>query len=119
LIEIRTHIDEYGFGRLAVGSQEYFSDVILWPDRLRDRWWRKKGHSLCVEDLKEVLENPPERLLIGLGCYGQMKIPAETLSILEERGVELTAMKTGNAVKTWNEWIGESIPSAAGLHLTC
>lgn len=62
-------IDSYEFGRIAVDGKNYTSDVIIFPDKVLDGWWRKNGHSLHLQDLKKVLEAEPkpEVLVVGTG----------------------------------------------------
>jgi hypothetical protein len=118
----KTLISAYRFGSLTIAFRTYTSDLILWPDRVRENWWRNQGHSLSLEDLEEVLADPPERLLIGRGHDGAMQVPAATLAALEERGIKVHAMRTTEAVKLWNDWLqaGERRPKVvAALHLTC
>ncbi|MHA1839475.1 MAG: hypothetical protein ACTSYO_05915 [Candidatus Ranarchaeia archaeon] len=38
-------IDKYEFGCIVIRGQEYTSDVIVFPDRVIDGWWRKERHS--------------------------------------------------------------------------
>jgi hypothetical protein len=119
---VATRIEGYSFGSITIGSRTYTSDILIWPDRVRDGWWRQEGHSLCLDDLKAVLEVPPVWLLIGQGAPGLLKIPAGTRSALEERGIALHVMPTAEAVATWNRWLdeeGEALAAAAGFHLTC
>ncbi len=47
-------IDSYHFGQIVVNGKNYSSDVVIFPDRVRDNWWRKTGHQLCVEDIAEL-----------------------------------------------------------------
>jgi len=114
-------IEAYRFGAMTVGSRVYTSDLLLWPDRVRERWWRREGHSVCLEDLEEVLRNPPERLLLGQGASGLMRLQGSVRAALEERGVAVFTMPTAEAVELWNRWIDEkeSPRIAAGFHLTC
>jgi hypothetical protein len=115
-------IAEYFFGCITIGSQTYTTDVIIRPGRVRDRWWRKQGHSVCLEDVEEILADPPDRLLLGQGHAGLMRVPDDVCSALEKRGIEVVAMPTAEAVKVWNEWLdaeGADLNAAAAFHLTC
>jgi hypothetical protein len=87
-------ITSYEFGKITIAGRAYTADVIIWPDRVRSNWWRKEGHSLCLEDLKDVLSDPPERLLVGRGYYGAMQVPEATRAALAERGIEVHAVET-------------------------
>jgi hypothetical protein len=110
-------IEGYSFGRIVVDGEEQTRDVILLPDRLVTNWWRAEGHSLVLADLDDVLEELPERLVVGTGAHGQMRPEPETLEQLRKRGVDVEALPTGDAVRRY----GELDPShtAAALHLTC
>ena len=78
----------YGFGRPTVDGREETRDVIVLPERIVRGWWRKKGHGLVLEDLDEVLDELPERLLVGTGAYGRMRPDPGALETLRARGIE-------------------------------
>ena len=82
-------IEFYDFGRIVVGGKEYITDLIIFPDRVKDGWWRKQGHRLDIEDIVEVVEARPEILVVGIGYSGLMKVSAETKRRIEEKGIEL------------------------------
>lgn len=117
-----TRIQSYTFGRITIASRVYTSDVIIWPENVKDRWWRRTGHSLSIEDLEAVLHDPPQCLLIGQGANGLMNVPDEIRNMLKEKEIELLAMPTVEAVNLWNRWIeaeGANLNAVAALHLTC
>lgn len=111
-------IDSYDFGRIVIDGKHYSSDLIVFPDKVRDGWWRKEGHRLNVEDLKDVLEAKPEVLVVGTGNSGLMTILPETRKHVESEGIELIAQKTAEACETFNRLV-KSRKVAAALHLTC
>ena len=94
------------------------SDVIVLPDRVIDRWWRKEGHRLHADDLADVVNDGPRLLIVGTGMYGRMKIPKETEAFLKGLGIGLMAMQTTDACRMWNEKDEEG-GVAAAFHLTC
>jgi hypothetical protein len=110
-------IEGYSFGRVLVDGEEHTKDVIVLPNRVVGDWWRRDGHSLVLEDLEEVLEELPERLIVGTGAYGRMRPDPRAIERLRERDVEVESLPTPDAV----ERFGELDPSrtAAALHLTC
>jgi hypothetical protein len=110
-------IDEYSFGRIVVDGEEQTRDVILLPGRLVTNWWRANGHILVLADLADVLEELPERLLVGTGAYAQMRPEPGTLEQLRKRGVEVEALPTDEAVQRYGEL--DPTHTAAALHLTC
>jgi len=112
-------IDEYSFGRIVIDGKTYRQDVIVYPDRVKPNWWRREGHSLCLEDLEEVLRDPPEVLVIGTGYVGLMRVPREVREKLEEMGIQVVVEKTGKAYRTFNKLLSEGRRVVAALHLTC
>jgi hypothetical protein len=111
-------IDSYDFGRIVINGKRYNSDLIVFSDKVRDGWWRKEGHRLHVEDLKDVLEFKPEVLVVGTGYSGLMRIPLETRKYVESEGIEFLAQKTAEACETFNRLV-KSRKVVAALHLTC
>ena len=61
------HIDHYSFGRIGIEGHSYDADVIVFPDHVQERWWRREGHRLAREDLETVLAENPQILVIGTG----------------------------------------------------
>ena len=110
-------IEDYHFGRVLVDGEEHTRDLIALPDRVVGRWWRKEGHRLVLDDLEEVLEDLPERLIVGTGATQQMRPEEETVRALEGRGVSVETMPTDEAVRRYGEL--DPARTAAALHLTC
>jgi hypothetical protein len=110
-------LENYSFGRITVDGEEQTRDLIVLPQRVVTDWWRKEGHSLAMEDLDDVLDELPERLILGCGHDGRLKPDPAVLDALRERGVEVEPMKTGDAVRRYGELKPER--AAAALHLTC
>lgn len=112
-----SRIEGYRFGRVLVDGQEETRDVIVLPGRVVRNWWRKDGHSLVIEDLKEVLDELPGRFVVGTGASGQMEPEPETLDRLRERGIQVDVKRTDEAVRLFSEL--DPATTAAALHLTC
>jgi len=111
-------IESYNFGQIVIKGERYTSDVIIFPDRVKDGWWRKEGHRLCIEDIQEILKEKPKVLVVGTGYAGLMKIPQETRERLKSEGIQLIAENTREACKTYNR-LSKSERIIAALHLTC
>ena len=111
-------IDSYQFGLIVVNGKKYISDVIIFPDGVRDNWWRKTGHQLCLEDIAEVLTENPEVLVVGTGSPGLIEVLAEVRQVVEAQGIELIVEATDKACHTYNR-VCCSRRSVAALHLTC
>jgi len=111
-------IESYSFGRIVVSGREYSRDLIILPGKVRENWWRKEGHRLCLEDLEDVLKEEVEVLVIGTGYYGMMEVPEDVRKELERRGIEVVIERTRRACDIFNKLSG-SKKVAAALHLTC
>jgi hypothetical protein len=109
-------LEGYRFGHLVVDGEEQTRDVIVLPDRVVTNWWRPDGHRLVRDDLKDVREELPDRLVVGTGASGEMRPDPEVVEQLRREGVEVEALPTADAVRR----NGELDPrrTAAALHLT-
>ena len=110
-------IEGYSFGRVVVDGEEHSRDVIVLPQRVVGDWWRRDGHSLVIEDLADVLDELPERLIVGCGADGRLHPHPSVVEALAGRGVEMEALPTDEAVRRYAE--SNPARTAAALHLTC
>ena len=115
------HIDDYSFGRIVIDKITYTSDLIIYPDRIDSKWWRKEGHYLQPADLTDIINAKPDVLIIGTGASGVMKVPEETLKFIKSKGIEVYVEITGKAVELFNKLQSEKSGKRiiAALHLTC
>ena len=111
-------IDSYQLGLISVNGKKYTSDIIIFPDRVRDDWWRKSGHQLCLEDIAEVIAKNPEVLIVGTGVSGLVEVLPEVQQAVDARGIKLIAETTDKACHTYNQ-LCHSQRVVAVLHLTC
>jgi hypothetical protein len=103
-------LEGYSFGRVTADGSEHTEDLIVLPDRVVSGWWRRDGHSEVIDDL-------PERLVVGCGAHSRLRPDPAVVGELERRGVEIEALPTGEAVRRYNEL--DARRAAAALHLTC
>ncbi len=111
-------IDSYQFGQVVVNGKKYISDVIIFPDRVRDNWRRRTGHQLWVEDIAEVITENPEVLVVGSGSSGLVKVLPEVQQVVEAQGIKLIVEATDRACHTYNQ-LCCSQRAVAALHITC
>lgn len=111
-------IESYKFGKIVIDGKTYRSDLIIYEDKIDDNWWRRKGHSLCPDDIQEIIDAKPDILIVGTGYSGLMKVPRKTEKFIEEEGIQLIAEKTTKAVETYND-LSRDKRVVAALHLTC
>jgi hypothetical protein len=113
------NIDDYQFGCIVIGGKSYTSDVIVFPDRVKEGWWRNEGHELCPADLWEVVQEKPEVLVVGTGKSGLMRVLPKTEEYLEQQGIRLQVERTAQACQTFNRLSRSGEKVVAALHLTC
>ncbi|MHC1599593.1 MAG: Mth938-like domain-containing protein [Candidatus Methanospirareceae archaeon] len=111
-------INSYDFGRIVIDGTVFATDVIIFPDRVEDNWWRRDGHILHVADIESVVEEKPEVLIVGTGKYGIMKVLSQTREYIESKGIELIVEPTEKACEIYNR-ISQAKKVVAALHLTC
>ena len=114
-------IEAYDFGVMVVDGKRYTSDLIVFPGKVLSGWWRREGHQICVEDLREVLSATPapEVLVVGTGYSGLVRVLPEVEKALKERGIKLIAQPTREAYKTFNELLKAGKRVVGAFHLTC
>lgn len=112
-------INDYHFGSITINDRNYRSDVIIYPDKVDANWWRKEGHALYRMDIKEIISQNPEILIVGTGAYGVLKVSKEVYDIAAEKGIELVVHKTAEACKEFNRLSQSGKKIIAALHLTC
>src|SRR4029450_10897864 len=87
-------LEDYSFGRIVVDGEEQTRDLIVLPGRVHLNWWRREGHSLAIEDLSEVEDALPDKLILGTGAHGQLRPPRPVIEELERRGIDVEVLRT-------------------------
>jgi len=112
-------VNSYTFGRIVINGKTYTNDVIVGSDFLKVNWWRKEGHRVQLEDIKEIIEYRPEVVVFGTGANGRVSVDKEVFRKLEEIGAEVIAERTDRAVKIYNELLKKGKRVLLAAHLTC
>ena len=112
-------INTSSFGFLVIDGKEYNSDLIIFPEgHVKDRWRRKQGHRLFIEDIKELIESSPELIICGTGVSGRMKPDQEVNKYLKDLEIDFIPAPNKEAIRLYNE-ISPKKRSGACFHLTC
>ena len=105
------------------GRQERFKDAKLWPGGSREWDWNETGTrhvpGVQLADVEEILAHGARSVVIGRGMQGRLEVPAETRAALAERGVELHAAPTPEAVETYHRLRDAAPEVGALIHTTC
>ena len=117
------------FGSITISGMTYNHDVYLHVDgkiekRDKSHSERIKGHrSLCIWELKNIIDQGPEVLLIGMGQSGILPMSAETEQWLEtikkEKDIEIVKDKTPNILEKTNQLLNSNKKIAGIFHTTC
>jgi hypothetical protein len=110
-------LGDYRFGHILVDGQEETRDLIVLPGRVVRNWWRRDGHALVLDDLDDVLDDLPERLIVGMGAASRMRPDPAVVDTLTARGIDVECLPTDRAVVRYGEL--DPARTAAALHLTC
>lgn len=107
------------WGRIEVEGCGVFKDARIHPEGAEEWDWSETGtrHSPGVQpaDVYPLLERGAVALIIGTGFHERLEVQSETLSMLEERGVEVYVRDTEEATRLLN-----GLECAAALiHSTC
>ena len=112
----------YSFGKIVFDNQEWKCDIyVSTSGEIKERsdyCYQKFGtsHVISKHELEQELDPETEILIIGLGESSVAKIEPDAEEWLKEKGIELIAQDTGDAIKTYNETKGKK---SALMHLTC
>jgi hypothetical protein len=116
-------ISHYRFGSITYKEKTFTRDLIILKgpsgEKILSNWWRKEGHYLQVEDLKEVFAFKPQYLIVGTGASGVMQIDPKVKERADDLGIILEAYLTERAVQRFNELLSQGVSLAGAFHLTC
>ncbi len=111
-------IEEYYFGSIKIDGKTYNYDVQVGLNNEVKPWRRNQSHQIEKRDIKEVLSQNPEVIIIGAGEMSVAKVTDETQQAITSKGIKLIIEPTGKAIKSFNSLKKEK--KVAGLfHLTC
>ena len=112
-------IEEYTFGKIVINGISYTDDIKIIQGRVVPVWWRRRGHMVEVDDIKDILKSNPGILVIGKGEPGMMKAAVSLRNFLQNNHIELIEETTPKAVAMFNRLRKEGKHISAGFHLSC
>lgn len=121
-----TLITDLSWGNMEVsiaGEKQNFKDCKVWPGGAREWRWSETGthHSPGIQpsDIKEILEQGLEEIVLGRGQLGRLEVSPETEATLRESGVSYHIEKTKKAVALFNDLVREGKRVGGVFHSTC
>ena len=112
-------IEHFSFGKITVDGTTYTDDIKIIQGKVIPTWWRKSGHRVEVEDIRDIIEAKPSILVLGKGKPGMMKSTRSLCEFLKQNHIDLIELKTSEAIHTFNRLFKEGANVCAGFHLTC
>ncbi len=112
-------IEDYEFGKIIVNGKIYTRDLIIMPSKIIENWWRKEGHRVQIEDLKEIMNEEISYFIIGIGYYDRVEVDNEVIEFFKKRDIKLLMENSKRAVEDYNILAKEGKKVAIGIHLTC
>jgi hypothetical protein len=111
------------FGSITVDDETYDHDIVI---RLSGKVKKRKkklskeqngtSHTVSLAEAEHIYDDGAERLVIGTGQYGNVKLSDEAESYFKDKACSVELSATPEAVKAWNKAEGKTI---AMFHVTC
>ena len=111
-------IDEHKFGSFTIDGKSYLGDIKILGSKVR-YWETRKKHKLMFEDVRELLEENPEVIIIGTGNSGYLEVAPEIRDLILARRIHLFIEKNEHAVKRYNESLIQNKKVVGIFHATC
>lgn len=118
------HIDSTKFGRVRIDGKDY-NQALIAGGKVIERDYEKlkelfdTSHKIGDWEIKELLEENPEIIVIGTGQDGMLEVEEVFVEKMKARGIEVISMKTPEAIKIYNEKIKAGKRVNALIHTTC
>jgi hypothetical protein len=120
---MKPKIDGTQFGSITVDGETFDHDIVI---RLSGKVKKRKkklskqqygtSHTVSVAEAKHIFDDGAERVIVGTGQHGVLKLSDEARGFFKDHGCKVQAAPTPDAVKAWNEADGKTI---AMFHVTC
>ncbi len=124
MTEPAPRIENAAWGKIDVeGTEKRFKDAKLFPGGAREWDWTETGtrHDPGVQeaDIQELLDQGAEHIILSQGYWKRLKVPESTRSFIQDRGIRLEVLPTGEAVERYNQLLEEKEKLGALIHSTC
>ena len=116
-------IGDTGFGYISVDGSKIERDIVIrLSGKIKKRNKRLSetiygtSHIVSLEEAKHVYQDGAERLIIGSGQEGRLKLSTKAVEYFKKKECKVNLQPTSKAIKYWEKAKGAVI----GLfHVTC
>ena len=120
--KISPKVLSYTWGQLDIEGFGQFKDAKLYPGGARKWDWNETGTNhtpgIQLTDAEELLQHGAQVVILTRGVLGSLKVPAETITALEARGITVHVARTPKAIDLYNQ-LREKEPVGILIHSTC
>ncbi|HBO46133.1 MAG TPA: hypothetical protein DD670_19855 [Planctomycetaceae bacterium] len=120
---MQPHIDATEFGSITVDGETLDHDIVI---RLGGKVKKRKkklskqhygtSHTVSLDEAKHIHDEGADRLVIGSGQQGQVKLSDEAEAYFKKKGCSVELHPTPEAMGIWNQAEGKVIGM---FHVTC
>jgi hypothetical protein len=120
---MKPKIEKTKFGSITIAGKEYEVDVLI---RLDGEVVKRKkklskqefgtSHILSLAEAEYVYEKGAEKIIIGSGQEGMLKLSDEAAAFFDKKGCKVKLLPTAEAIQVWNK---ARSPSIGLFHITC
>jgi hypothetical protein len=115
-------IADHGWGRITVDGRT-FKDARLWPGGAAAWDWNETGtgHRVGIQpaDVDDLVRRGATHVVLSQGRNGRLRVHADTLALLDERGIDYNVMGTDDAIARYDQLQAEGVAVGALIHTTC
>ena len=111
---MRPKIDDTWFGSITVAGTRYEHDIIIrLSSRIRKRNKQLSktvyghSHTISLAEIKDLYRENAERIIIGSGQDGQVRLSEEASEFLKKHGCRVDLWPTPEAIHHWNKAEGK------------
>lgn len=116
-------ISHVSWGQMTIDGIGSGKDFKLWPGGGREWDWNETNTrhppGIQPEDSKELLEHGSETIVLSRGILLRLKTCKETLSLLEQKGMEVHTVETKKSATLYNKLASNGVAVGGLFHSTC
>lgn len=118
------HIDSTRYGDITIDRARY-RQVLIVGGRVMERDYDRltstygTSHRIGPWEVAELDKGSPEVVVVGKGQSGMLRVEKTFVDHFREKGVEVIAVETPEAVRLFNEKMAEGKRVNGLFHTTC
>ncbi len=111
------------WGRIEVAGIGPGKDWKIWPGGGRAWDWSEHDtdHRQGIQpgDVRELIDRGSQVVILTTGRLGRLKVPRDTIDLLEAEGKKVIVTSTGKGVDLYNEYARRGAAVGGLFHATC